>query len=81
MTYEFHAENIKAFETLESLGVTLAKYPDDVIEAGKKALIAVVAEQSAASKDFAKVYGDIAAYMDQSRRWSDASLGYFLNIR
>jgi len=81
MTYEFHAENIKAFETLKSLGVTLSKYPDDVVAAGKEALKAVIAEQSTASRDFATVYADIAAYMEQSKRWSDASLGYFLNIR
>ena len=81
MTYEFHAENIKALETLKSHGVTLSKYPDDVVKAGKKALKEVIAEQSAASKDFAKVYEDIAQYMTLCRRWSDESLGYFLSIR
>ena len=81
MTYEFHAENIKALETLKEKGVTLSKYPEDVVEAGKKALAEVIDEQSAASKDFAKVYEDIAAYMEQSKRWSDESLGYFLNAR
>ena len=81
MTYEFHAENIKALETLKEHGVILEKYPESVVEAGKKALKEVIAEQSAASKDFAKVYEDIAAYMAECRRWSDVSLGYFLNIR
>jgi TRAP-type mannitol/chloroaromatic compound transport system substrate-binding protein len=81
MTYEFHAENIKALDTIKENGVTLSKYPEDVVEAGKKALEEVIAEQSAASKDFAKVYEDIAAYMEQSKRWSDESLGYFLNAR
>ena len=81
MTYEFHAENIKALDALKSHGVTLSKYPDEVIDAGKKALKEVLEEQSAASEDFARVQADIAAYMEQCRRWSDVSLGYFLNIR
>ena len=81
MTYEFHAENIKALDTLKEYGVKLEKYPESVIEAGKTALKEVIAEQSAASKDFAAVYEDIAAYMAQCRRWSDESLGYFLNVR
>jgi len=81
MTYEFHAENIKALDELKAAGVTLSKFPDEVTEAGKKALKEVIAEQSAQSGDFKKVYEDIAAYMQQCRRWSDESLGYFLNVR
>ncbi|MEA3373543.1 MAG: TRAP transporter substrate-binding protein DctP [Campylobacterota bacterium] len=81
MTHEFHAENIKALEELSSHGVTLSKFPEDVMDAAKTALLNVVDEQSALSEDFARVYGDIEAYMQKSRKWSDVSLGYFLNQR
>jgi TRAP-type mannitol/chloroaromatic compound transport system substrate-binding protein len=81
MTHEFHAENIKALEVLEEHGVTLSSFPEDVITAAKKGLTEVISEQSHASKDFARVYADIEAYMQKSRKWSDASLGYFLNER
>ena len=81
MTYEFHSQNIDALEQLKSFGITLSRFPDDVITAAKKALKEVIAEQSSIGKDFARVYTDIDAYMAKSRRWSDTSLRYFLNER
>ena len=81
MTYEFHAENIKAYEELKKLGVTVSTFPDDVNEAAKKALEEVITEQSAASDDFKRVYEDIEAYMKKCRAWSDGSMRYFLNAR
>ena len=81
MTYEFHAQNIQALQKLKSLDVKLLQFPDEVTEAGKKALISVIAKFSAKNKDFAQVYDSIANYLKLSEEWSDASLGYFLNIR
>lgn len=81
MAYEFHAENIKAFEELRKLGVTVSTFPDDVNSAAKKALGEVVVDLSSSSSDFQRVYADIDAYMQKSRVWSDASLRYFLNVR
>ncbi len=81
MTFEFHAQNIHALKTLEELNVTLLKYPQEVTNAGKKALVEVLKEQSAASKDFEKVYASIKSYLELSKKWSDVSLGYFLNER
>jgi TRAP-type mannitol/chloroaromatic compound transport system substrate-binding protein len=81
MTYEFHAQNIKALQKLKKLNVKLAQFPDDVTAAGKKALKEVVTDLSAQNSDFATVYASINNYLGLSKAWSDVSLGYFLNIR
>ena len=81
MATEFHAKNIQALQELKKLNVTLAQFPDDVTEAGKKALIEVVRDLSAKNDDFANVYKSIASYLTLSKEWSDVSLKYFLNIR
>jgi len=56
-------------------------YPADVIEAGKKALVDVLREQSALNSDFKEVADDATAFLAQSKAWSKASLHYFLNTR
>jgi TRAP-type mannitol/chloroaromatic compound transport system substrate-binding protein len=81
MATEFHYENIQALQKLKSLDVKLAKFPDDVTKAGKKALTEVIEDLSAKNSDFVKVYASIAKHLELSKEWSDASLGYFLNIR
>jgi len=81
MTYKFHAENIKALQELKSMDITLSKYPKDVIEAGKKALINVLEDQSSKNKDFENIYASIREYLKLSKEWSDVSLGYYLNER
>ncbi len=81
MTYEFHAENIYALEKLKELDVTLLQYPKDVIDAGKTALSEVIGELSAKNDDFKRVYVSIDKHLKLSRKWSDASLRYFLNER
>ena len=81
MTYEFHAQNIQALQELKNLNVTLSKYPQDVIKAGKIALKEVIAELSDTNKDFELVYASIEKHLRLSREWSDTSLKYFLNER
>ncbi|MBU0720602.1 TRAP transporter substrate-binding protein DctP [bacterium] len=81
MTYEFHAQNIQALQTLKELNVTLLQYPKDVISAGKKALSEVIEELSIKNDDFKKVYGSIENHLKLSKEWSDTSLRYFLNER
>ncbi|UCM99174.1 substrate-binding domain-containing protein [Sulfurimonas sp. SWIR-19] len=81
MATKFHHENIYALQKLKSLDVTLAQFPDDVTEAGKKALREVIHDLSSKNNDFAEVYSSIKAYLDLSKEWSDVSLGYFLNVR
>jgi len=81
MVTKFHYENIHALQRLKSLGVTLAKFPDDVVQAGKEALEKTITDLSTQNSDFARVYASIKAHLDRSKEWSDVSLGYFLNIR
>ena len=81
MTSEFHHENIYALEKLKGLGVTLEHFPQDVNDAGKKALREVVTELRAKNSDFATVYQSIEKYLSLSKAWSDVSLGHFLNER
>jgi TRAP-type mannitol/chloroaromatic compound transport system substrate-binding protein len=81
MTYEFHAQNIVALEKLESLDVKLLKFPKDVTEAGKVALVDVIKELSDKNPDFKRVYASIDDHLKLSKKWSDTSLNYFLNIR
>ncbi len=81
MTYEFHAKNIQALQKLKSLDVKLLEFPDEVTQAGKKALAQVIEELSSKNKDFEIVYASINKHLQLSKEWSDASLGYFLNIR
>lgn len=81
MTYEFHSENIHALKKLEELNVEILSYPKDVIAAGKAALREVLAEQSEQNRDFEIVNRSIQEYLRLSKKWSDVSLGYFLNER
>jgi len=81
MTYEFHAENIKALQKLKELNVNLQQFPDDVTNAGKKALKKVIEELSSKNRDFETTYASIAKHLELSKEWSDHSLRYFLNAR
>ncbi len=81
MTYEFHAQNIKALKKLEELDITLSKFPTDVTKAGKKALVEVIDELSAKNKDFERVYASIEKHLNLSKKYSDINLRYYLNER
>ncbi len=81
MSCEFHAANIHALSELESLGVKLERFPVDILNAGKVALTEVLKEESAKNPAFLRVYNSIDSYLSLSKKWSDVSLGYFLNQR
>ena len=81
MTYEFHAENIKALKKLQELDIKIHQFPQEVSNAGKVALKEVVAELSSKNEDFKKVYASINNHLQLSKKWADASLRYFLNER
>ncbi len=81
MASEFHYENMKSLDLLTKKGVEILSYPADVIDAGKKALVEVMREQSALNSDFKEVAEDANAFLLQSKAWSKASLHYFLNTR
>lgn len=81
MSCEFHAANIHALKELEALDVKILQFPKDIINAGKLALVDVLTQESAKNKDFEKVYASIKSHLELSKKWSDVSLGYFLNER
>ncbi len=81
MTYRFHYENIHTLKTLKEKGVKLRKFPDEVTNAGKKALLEVVDELGSKNKEFRRVYESIAKHLELSKEFADISLKYFLNIR
>jgi TRAP-type mannitol/chloroaromatic compound transport system substrate-binding protein len=81
MTFEFQAKNAEAMQTLETHGVKLQQFPAAVTDAAKKALSNVIAEQSAGSADFKRVFESASAFLVKSKAFSDASLRYFLNVR
>jgi len=81
MATEFHAENILALQKLKQLDVKLLKFPTEVDDAGKKALIEVVDELSSQNSEFEKVYKSIQKHLLLSKEWADVSLRYFLNER
>ena len=81
MSCEFHAANIHALKELEALDVKILQFPQDIINAAKLALVEVLADESKKNSDFLKVYTSIQSHLELSKKWSDVSLGYFLNER
>lgn len=81
MSCEFHAANIHALSELETLGVKLEQFPAEILSAGKRALQEVLEAESKKNPAFLKVYSSIDSYLQLSKKWSDVSLGYFLNQR
>jgi len=81
MSYEFHNENIHTLRELEELNVKILSYPKDVTQAAKVALKDVIDEFSEVNKDFQRVYDSIEKHLILSKKWSDVSLGYYLNER
>ena len=81
MTHQFHAENIQALQKLQDLGISIYSYPQEIIEAAKKALKEVLAEQGEQNKDFADVYASIKNYLTLCKEWDNASLKQYLQQR
>ncbi|MDQ1264352.1 MAG: hypothetical protein QG559_1353 [Campylobacterota bacterium] len=81
MAYEFHMQNIHALKELKDLHITIHQFPNDVIEAAKKALEEVLDSLSRENSDFEKVYKSIQGHLELSKEWSDVSLKHFINIR
>lgn len=81
MVYDFQDQNAKALQQLKKLGVVLKNWPEEIVEAAKKALFAVIEEQSKKSKDFAKVWQKIEPYWMQQRAWTSLGLKNYLRMR
>ena len=80
---QFQYQNaIKLQELLSGkYNVVLGNFPDDVNEAAKKAIISILREYSAKSRDFAKVYNNIKSFFPKIRKWTDTLPKWYLDIR
>ncbi|BAF69903.1 TRAP transporter substrate-binding protein [Nitratiruptor sp. SB155-2] len=81
MIYRFQHENAKALTKLKSLGVELKSWPQEIVDAAKKALMLVIHEQSQKSEDFQRVWKDIEPYWMQNRDWTSLGLKRYLEMR
>ena len=64
----------EALEFYESVGVTLHRWPDEILEQYKKAWDQVVKEKSSEDEDFARVWNSLSAYREKYKIWKN--LGY-----
>ncbi len=81
MVYNFQDKNAKALQELKKLGVQLRNWPEEIVEAAKKALFAVVEEQSKKSSDFKRVWANIEPYWMHNRAWTSLGLKNYLTMR
>ncbi len=81
MTYEFQYENAQTMEALDSYGVILSTYPQDVIDAAKQALRVVLNDLCQGNDDFNKVLSSAQNHLARSKQWSRVSIETFLKIR
>ena len=64
----------EALEFYESVGVTLHRWPDEILEQYKKAWDEVVKEKSSEDEDFARVWNSLSTYREKYKIWKN--LGY-----
>ncbi len=77
MQAAYDARNPPALERLISEGVTLAQYPDDVMDAARAATTELLEEQAAASTEYRELYDQWKAFGSSSSRWfATAELAY-----
>jgi TRAP-type mannitol/chloroaromatic compound transport system substrate-binding protein len=81
MVYDFQAKNAQALQELKKLGVHLQSFPQEIVEAAKKALYEVIEEQSRKSEDFKEVWRNIEPFWLQNRAWTSLGLKNFLQMR
>ncbi len=81
MIYNFQDKNAQALQKLRQLGVQLESWPQDIIQAAKRALFEVIEEQSSKSKDFKRVWEMIEPYWMRNRAWTALGLKNYLKMR
>lgn len=81
MTTHFQYENAKALSIVESSGVTIREFPQEIMKKAGEAMLEVVAEKSAKSEDFKKVWQDAKEFLDQSRKWTKIGIKPYLETR
>ncbi|MDQ1340554.1 MAG: hypothetical protein QG567_1711 [Campylobacterota bacterium] len=81
MIFEFMAENAKALQKINTKKVKIAHFPEPIIKSAKKAFDEVVAEQSAKSDDFKKVWASCQQFLKVARGWSDLGSSAYFKVR
>jgi TRAP-type mannitol/chloroaromatic compound transport system substrate-binding protein len=80
MLQEFRYKNAKALQELPK-NVQIKTFPKEMMEAAKKALREVLADESAKSSDFKRVLNSYEAFAKLNKPWDDISTKNFLEIR
>ncbi len=81
MCSEFQYENAKSLQQLKKSDVVIASFPQEVMEAAKKAMQEVAREKSAKSADFKRVWESASAFLKQTGAWTDIGLKAYLEVR
>ncbi len=81
MNSEFQAKNTKALQSVYDAGAEIKTFPKEILTAAKKAMLEVVAEKSAKSTDFKKVWENAYAFLEANKKWTDIGLKAYLNSR
>ena len=80
MLQEFRYKNAVALRELPK-SVQIKTFPKEMMDAAKKALLEVLADESAKSDDFRRVLASYKAFVDLNKPWNDISTKNFLEIR
>jgi len=80
MLQEFRYKNAKALAQLPE-NVQIKTFPKEMMDAAKKALKEVLAEQSTQSEDFKRVLASYETFVKLNKPWDDISTKNFLEIR
>lgn len=64
-------QQIAAIEEIEAAGVTVKRFPDEVLAAMQQAATEVMEEEAAKDPIFKEAYESLTAYVEKVGRWSD----------
>jgi TRAP-type mannitol/chloroaromatic compound transport system substrate-binding protein len=81
MNSEFQAENTRALQAVYEAGAEIKTFPPEILVAAKKAMLEVVAEKSAKSADFKKVWESAYGFLEENRKWTDMGIKAYLASR
>ncbi len=81
MNSEFQAENTKALKAVEEAGAVIKTFPKEILMEAKKSMLEVVAEKSAKSADFKKVWTSAYTFLEENKKWTDIGIKAYLNSR
>jgi len=80
MLSKYNALNRIALESLKGKGTTFAEYPQDILQAAKKAAFELYAENSSKDATFKEIYEQWNQFRQQTSAWSSLNLLSFMNF-